>query len=236
MITKCVTLLAVGCVKETRGQSNLAKAASNVPHTLHAQDSVAVAVPEMCRQSQKLNVGRPGFSQSPDVPRSLRYLFASPCKKLNIKVDLNLEAELVFQRKSIKYCLMFECNSTNHSNRSTVSCYRSLCSLLLSLTRGHMHAGILCVMGAQQFDFVRPLFYCLSIGTHNLLIFCVPAQKYYALWTHGHGTTVYEWHVTHVIWINGTCLLSAEGRGAGVAFRRYAHLWVTTDVLPYSLI
>jgi len=42
--------------KITRGQSNLAKAASNVQHTLHAQDSVAVAVPEICNLSQKLKV------------------------------------------------------------------------------------------------------------------------------------------------------------------------------------
>jgi len=31
----------------TRGQSNLATAASNAPHTLHEQDSVAVIIPEM---------------------------------------------------------------------------------------------------------------------------------------------------------------------------------------------
>jgi len=36
----------------------LAKAASNAPHTLYAQDSVAVAVPEIYRQSQNLKVGR----------------------------------------------------------------------------------------------------------------------------------------------------------------------------------
>jgi len=41
----------------TRSQSNLAKAASNAPHTLHAQDSIAVAVPEICRQWQNLNAG-----------------------------------------------------------------------------------------------------------------------------------------------------------------------------------
>jgi len=42
--------------EKTRGQSNLAKAASNTPHTLHAQDSVAVDVPEIRRQSQNLKV------------------------------------------------------------------------------------------------------------------------------------------------------------------------------------
>jgi len=49
----------------TRGQSNLAKAALNVPHTLHAQDSVAVVVPEICRQSQNLKIGN---ATSPMTP------------------------------------------------------------------------------------------------------------------------------------------------------------------------
>jgi len=35
---------------------NFAKAASNAPHTLHAQDSVAAAIPEICQQSQNLQV------------------------------------------------------------------------------------------------------------------------------------------------------------------------------------
>jgi len=35
----------------------LAKAALNAPHTQHAQYSVAVAVPEICRQSQNLKAG-----------------------------------------------------------------------------------------------------------------------------------------------------------------------------------
>jgi len=39
----------------------VAKAASNAPHTRHAQDSVAVAVPEICRQSQNSKV--PGVSK-----------------------------------------------------------------------------------------------------------------------------------------------------------------------------
>jgi len=39
----------------TRGQSNLAKAASNARHTLHSQDSVATAVPGICKQSQPQN-------------------------------------------------------------------------------------------------------------------------------------------------------------------------------------
>jgi len=41
----------------TRGQSNLAKAASNAPHTLHAHDTVVVAVPEIHRQSKNLKAG-----------------------------------------------------------------------------------------------------------------------------------------------------------------------------------
>jgi len=41
----------------TKGQSNLAKAASNAPHSLHAVDSITIAVPKICRGSQKLKVG-----------------------------------------------------------------------------------------------------------------------------------------------------------------------------------
>jgi len=41
----------------TRGQSNLAKAASNALHTLHAWDSITIAVPKIWRGSQKLKVG-----------------------------------------------------------------------------------------------------------------------------------------------------------------------------------
>jgi len=44
-------------VNQTRGQSNLAKAALNTLHTLHAQDSIAVAVFEISRQSQNLIAG-----------------------------------------------------------------------------------------------------------------------------------------------------------------------------------
>jgi len=40
-----------------RGQSNLAKAALNAPHTLHALDFITIAIPRICRGSQKLNVG-----------------------------------------------------------------------------------------------------------------------------------------------------------------------------------
>jgi len=40
-----------------KGQSNLAKAASNALHTLQAQDSVVLAVREECRQSQNLKMG-----------------------------------------------------------------------------------------------------------------------------------------------------------------------------------
>jgi len=43
--------------KTTKGQSNLAKAASNAPHTLHALDSMTVAVSKICGGSQKLKVG-----------------------------------------------------------------------------------------------------------------------------------------------------------------------------------
>jgi len=39
----------------TRGQSNLVKAASNAPHTLHALDSIAVH--KIYRASQKLKIG-----------------------------------------------------------------------------------------------------------------------------------------------------------------------------------
>jgi len=38
----------------TRGQKHLAKAASNASHTLPAQNSLAVAVPVICRQLKKL--------------------------------------------------------------------------------------------------------------------------------------------------------------------------------------
>jgi len=41
----------------TRAQSNLAKAASNVLHTLHALDSMTIAIPKICRGSQKSKVG-----------------------------------------------------------------------------------------------------------------------------------------------------------------------------------
>jgi len=44
-------------ITRTRGQSNLAKAASNAPHTPHALDSITIAVPKVCRGSQKLKVG-----------------------------------------------------------------------------------------------------------------------------------------------------------------------------------
>jgi len=40
----------------TRGQSNLAKAASNASHTLHALDFITIAVPKICGGSQKLSV------------------------------------------------------------------------------------------------------------------------------------------------------------------------------------
>jgi len=46
-----------GCRMKTRGQSNLAKAASNALHTLHALDSRTTAIPKICRGSQKLQVG-----------------------------------------------------------------------------------------------------------------------------------------------------------------------------------
>jgi len=42
---------------KARGQSDSAKAASNAPHTVHAQDSLALAVPKICMESQKLKVG-----------------------------------------------------------------------------------------------------------------------------------------------------------------------------------
>jgi len=45
------------CSLTTKGQSNLAKAASNVLHTLHALDSITIVVPKICRGSQKLKVG-----------------------------------------------------------------------------------------------------------------------------------------------------------------------------------
>jgi len=45
-IIKLLILLNKLYISVTGGQSNLAKAASNAPHTLHMQDSVAVAVPE----------------------------------------------------------------------------------------------------------------------------------------------------------------------------------------------
>jgi len=44
-------------VKQIRGQSNLAKAASNAPHTLHAQDCLALSVTGTFRRLQKLEVG-----------------------------------------------------------------------------------------------------------------------------------------------------------------------------------
>jgi len=39
-----------------RGQSNLAKAASNAPQTVHVLDSIAISVLKMCRGSQKFLV------------------------------------------------------------------------------------------------------------------------------------------------------------------------------------
>jgi len=44
-------------MRKQEGQSNLAKTASNAPHTLRAQDSVAVAVPEICSQSLNVKAG-----------------------------------------------------------------------------------------------------------------------------------------------------------------------------------
>jgi len=41
--------------KWTRGQSNLAKAASNAPHA-HTLESITIAIPKICRGSQKLKV------------------------------------------------------------------------------------------------------------------------------------------------------------------------------------
>jgi len=56
----------------TRGQSNLAKAASNAPHTLHSQDSLATAVPKICTQSQKVQVGHMTMHPTPyDVVLSI---------------------------------------------------------------------------------------------------------------------------------------------------------------------
>jgi len=37
---------------QTKGQSNLAKAASNALHTLHALHSITIAVPKICRRSR----------------------------------------------------------------------------------------------------------------------------------------------------------------------------------------
>jgi len=53
-VCKCHRATLCSAVKATRGQSNMAKAASNAPHTLHALDSVTIDVPKICRGSQKL--------------------------------------------------------------------------------------------------------------------------------------------------------------------------------------
>jgi len=45
----------------------MAKAASNAPHTLHVQDSLAVAVPGICRRLQGSNVCDTG--QDPGMTR-----------------------------------------------------------------------------------------------------------------------------------------------------------------------
>jgi len=46
----------LGKITSTRGQSNLGKAASNALHTLHAQDSAAISVSEICMRLQNLKV------------------------------------------------------------------------------------------------------------------------------------------------------------------------------------
>jgi len=53
------------CKMQTRDQSDLAKAASKVPHTLHAQDSVALAIPEISMGLQKLKVGHMTLPRAP---------------------------------------------------------------------------------------------------------------------------------------------------------------------------
>jgi len=54
----------------------LTKAASNAPHTLHAQDSLALVVPEICRGSQKLKVGHVTALRTPVSP-TFAYLWLS---------------------------------------------------------------------------------------------------------------------------------------------------------------
>jgi len=54
--------------KNNKGQRNLAKAASNAPHTVYALDSITIAVPKICSGSQKLEVGH-----VPDVDERMMY-------------------------------------------------------------------------------------------------------------------------------------------------------------------
>jgi len=49
----------MGAVRyQTRGQSNLLKAALNASHTLHALDSITIAIPKICRGLQNLKVAQ----------------------------------------------------------------------------------------------------------------------------------------------------------------------------------